>query len=71
MGLPMDEVRKRIAALPDDSVIYYTAVYIDGAGTTYIPRDVIPLLAEVANRPIVSDTVEHIGYGSTGGIVIV
>jgi hypothetical protein len=39
--------------------------------TTYIPRDAIPLLAEVANRPIVSDTVLHIGYGSTGGIVIV
>jgi C4-dicarboxylate-specific signal transduction histidine kinase len=28
------------------------------------------MLAEVANRPIVSDTVTHIGYGSTGGIVV-
>jgi signal transduction histidine kinase len=66
LGLPMTELRKRVAALPEDSVIYYTAIYDTG-----IPRDAIPMLAEVANRPIVSDAVTHIGYGSTGGIVAV
>src|SRR5262249_57739363 len=50
----------------DDSAIYSTAIY----GITGIPRDAVPMLAEVANRPIVSDTVTHIGYGSTGGIVV-
>jgi signal transduction histidine kinase len=64
LGLPMAELKKRVASLPDDAVIYYTALY--GAGN---PRDAVPILAKVANRPIVSDTVTHIGYGSTGGIV--
>src|SRR5262249_52968014 len=66
LGLPMAELRTRVATLPDDSAIYYTAIY----DITGIPRDAVPMLAEVANRPIVSDTVTHIGYGSTGGIVV-
>jgi signal transduction histidine kinase len=65
LGLPMDEVRRRVATLPDDAAIYYTATY--GAGQA---RDAVPLLAAAANRPIVSDTVTQIGYGSTGGIVV-
>jgi signal transduction histidine kinase len=64
LGLPMNELKKRVAGLPDDSVIYYTAIYETG-----IPRDAVPVLAEVANRPIVSDSVTFIGYGSIGGIV--
>jgi signal transduction histidine kinase len=64
LGLPMNELKKRVAGLPDDSVIYYTALYETG-----IPRDAVPVLAEVANRPIVSDSVTFVGYGSTGGIV--
>ena len=66
LGLPTAELRTRVATLPDDSAIYYTAIY----SITGIPRDAVPMLAEVANRPIVSDTVTHIGYGSTGGIVV-
>jgi signal transduction histidine kinase len=66
LGLPMNDLKKRVAVLPHDSVIYYTAIYDTG-----IPRDAVPMLAEVANRPIVSDTATHIGYGSTGGIVAV
>ena len=32
MGLPMTEIRKRVAALPDDAAIIYTSVTLDGAG---------------------------------------
>jgi signal transduction histidine kinase len=69
-GLPMAELRKRVAALPQDAAIYYTAIYVDSEGGTYIARDALPMIAETANRPIVSDVVTHIGYGSTGGIVV-
>jgi signal transduction histidine kinase len=67
LGLPMADLKMRLATLPDDSAIYYLAIYGIGTGN---PRDAIPILAEVANRPIVSDTVTHIGYGSAGGIVV-
>jgi hypothetical protein len=63
----MAEIRTRVATLPYDAAIYYTTLYVDGAGVTYVPHDAVALLAQVANRPIVSDVVTHIGYGTTGG----
>jgi signal transduction histidine kinase len=69
MGLPMADLRKRVAALPDDAAIAYFGISVDGAGVRYIPRDALVALAEVANRPIVIDTEVQIGYGGTGGFV--
>ena len=52
-GLPMAELRKRVAALPDDSAILYTALFSEGAKVFRRPVDALAMLAEVANRPIV------------------
>jgi signal transduction histidine kinase len=68
MGLPIADLKKRLATLPADSAIYYTAFYGVGTGN---PRDADPMLVEVANRPIVTDTITHLGYGTAGGIVAV
>jgi signal transduction histidine kinase len=69
-GLPMTELRKRVAQLPEHTVIIYTAIYDGGEGVVYIPRDALVAIAEVANRPIVVDQGVHIGYGATGGFVV-
>ncbi len=69
-GLPMAELRKRVAQLPERTVIIYTAIYDGGEGVVYIPRDALVAIAEVANRPIVADVEVHIGYGATGGFVV-
>ena len=68
-GLAMSELRMRVAELPKNSAIVYTAINIDGAGVQYIPRDALVAFAEVANSPIVVDAVTQIGYGGTGGFV--
>jgi signal transduction histidine kinase len=68
-GLPMAELRKRVAALPEKSAIIYTAINVDGAGVLYIPRDALMAFAEVANSPIVVDSETMIGYGGSGGFV--
>ena len=70
-GLPMAEVRKRVAALPDDAAIIYTTLHVDGAGVTYISRDALVAVAEVANRPIVVDAETLVGVGGIGGLVAV
>ena len=54
-GLPMVELKKRVAALPERTVIAYTDIYVDGAGMNYDPRDAMVTFAEAANRPIVVD----------------
>ena len=69
LGLPMSEIRKRVAVLPENTVIIYTAINVDGAGVAYIPREALAAVAEVANRPIVIDAETSVGYGGTGGLV--
>jgi signal transduction histidine kinase len=69
-GIPMKELRKRVAVLPDHTAIVYTAIYSDGAGTYYPPADAVALVAEVANRPIVGSFETFIGRGAIGGFVV-
>jgi hypothetical protein len=48
-GLPLGEVKKRVAALPEDSAIIYTAMTTD-ISTDYFPPEAVEAIAEVANR---------------------
>jgi signal transduction histidine kinase len=70
-GLPMAELRKRVAALPERSAVLYTAVYSDGAGTYFPPATAVQMIAEVANRPIIAPIETYIGKGAIGGYVAV
>src|SRR5262247_3928941 len=69
MGLSMADLRRRVATLPGDTAIIYTAINIDGAGVAYRPYEALAAVAEVANRPIVVDVETNIGYGGVGGFV--
>ncbi len=68
-GLPLKQVRQRTAELPEQSAIAYTAIYRDGDGYDYMPREALRSVADVANRPIVVPAETYIGYGTVGGIV--
>src|SRR3954452_18798585 len=67
VGLSMAEVRSRVATLPDDSVIIYSATYSDGEGTFYPPATALSLIAEKANRPIVVGAETFLAPGGIGG----
>ena len=69
-GLPMNELRNRVATLPEDAAIFYTMLSVGSAGGRYDPNDALALVAEVANRPIVVDLETRLGYGGTGGFLI-
>ena len=70
LGLPMTEIRKRVAVLPENTVIIYTAINVDGAGVAYIPREALAAVGRrAANRPIVIDAETSVGYGGAGGLV--
>jgi len=70
-GLPMRELRKKVAVLPDHTAILYTAIYSDGEGTFYPPVKALALVAETANRPIVISVETFLGHGGIGGFVMV
>ena len=69
-GLPMTEVKERVAALPENTAILYTAIFIDGAGIAFDPTDALTAIAEVANRPIVVSTETQLGHGAVGGVIL-
>src|SRR5262245_19217080 len=69
-GLAVRDVRTRVAALPQDTAIFYTTLSIDGAGVRYDPNDALALIAEVANRPIVVDQETRLGHGGAGGFLL-
>jgi len=68
-GLPMEELKRRLASLPDDTAIYYTSLYVDGAGNTFVPSEVVSTVAEAAARPVVVDSLMQFGSGSVGGLL--
>jgi signal transduction histidine kinase len=68
--LPMNELKERVASLPNDTAIIYVGLTTDEAGVAYTSREALIAIAEVANRPIVVQVEIHIGYGATGGIVV-
>jgi signal transduction histidine kinase len=68
-GLPVDSIKERVVALPNDTAVLYTAIFIDGAGVVYTPQSALRTIAEVSNRPIVTDTESQLGYGAVGGFV--
>jgi signal transduction histidine kinase len=69
-GLPLRELRKRVAVLPERTAILYTAIYTNGEGTYYSPSDALALIAETANRPIVGSAETFLGHGSVGGYML-
>ena len=66
-GLSIAEVRKRVAALPNDAAILYTSLFSEGAGVYLRPVDALGMIAEVANRPIVILIETHLARGGIGG----
>jgi signal transduction histidine kinase len=70
-GLPMSELKRKVAALPGHSAILYTAIYSDGAGTYFPPADAVAMIEEVANRPIITPAESYLGRGVVGGYVAV
>ena len=68
-GLSIRDVKQRVATLPDHTTILYTGINFDSDGT-YVAADMLPVIAEVANRPIIVDGEAYFGTGATGGLIL-
>ncbi|HSV22650.1 MAG TPA: ABC transporter substrate binding protein [Xanthobacteraceae bacterium] len=70
MGLPLREVRRRVAALPNSGVVYYIGTNSDPGATYTSAAAVLPSIVEVANRPIIVDSETLLGSGAVGGFML-
>ena len=68
-GLSIRTVRERVGKLPDHTTILYIGINADSEGT-YVAAEVLSLIADVANRPIIVDAETYFGTGATGGFLV-
>jgi signal transduction histidine kinase len=68
-GLPLADLTKRVASLPENSLIYYVHLFQDGDGKILIPAEALKLITENANVPTYSHVDTYVGRGIVGGRV--
>jgi len=66
-GLATDELERRLARLPEHSVVYYLLVSEDGAGNKYHPLEYVDRVAGAANAPTYCWVDSAMDHGIVGG----
>jgi signal transduction histidine kinase len=70
VDLPIAETEDRLASLPPDTIVLYTAINRDGAGQAFTSVRALERLAPVTNRPIFSYPGTYLGHGIVGGSIV-
>jgi hypothetical protein len=65
-GLPFNELLRRVAELPEGSLIYYLHLFEDGVGATFVPAEVVNALSVAANAPVYGHYATYVGRGIVG-----
>jgi PAS domain S-box-containing protein len=65
----LEDLLQEVSQLPERSIIYYLHVVQDGAGTLWVPAEVLALVAAKANAPIYGHVDSYVGRGLVGGRV--
>ena len=68
-GLSMEEILRRVSALPEDSLIYYVSFYQDADGNAFLPPRALSMISGKASVPIYGISESYIGAGAVGGHV--
>ena len=68
--LPMQETLARVGSLPPDTIVLYSAIFTDGAGQSFVPREALSLISRAANAPVFGLYDTFLGYGIVGGRLV-
>jgi signal transduction histidine kinase len=66
-GLPLGELKQRVAALPADSLVFYTRQVRDRDGRNYGQTEVLDALVATARVPVFGQVRWQLGRGIVGG----
>ncbi|MDR3622342.1 MAG: histidine kinase [Paludisphaera borealis] len=69
-GLPLNDLLREVANLPDRTFVYYLHVFEDGLGNAYIPADVVRRVSAAANAPVYGHYSTYLGGGIVGGCFV-
>ena len=70
VGIPLDEQLRRVADLPEGSVVFFTSYRADSQGRSTVAREVLRAMARAANAPTVAAVDSFFGDGIVGGDLI-
>ena len=66
----MQETLARVGSLPPDTIVLYSAIFTDGAGQSFVPREALSLISRAANAPVFGLYESYLGYGIVGGRLV-
>jgi len=66
-GLPLEEIKARLATLPTHTVVFFSTVFSDGSGRAFVNPEIVPSVAAAANSPMFTIHGLHLGLGVVGG----
>lgn len=69
-GLPMDDLLREVARLPEQSIVCYLHVFEDGRGESFVPAEAVERLANAASAPVYGLYRTYLGRGIVGGRVV-
>jgi len=69
-GLPIEELRTKLASLPDQSIVFYLWVSAEGAPQISTNSEVISRLAPSSSAPIYGTSQTYMGSGMIGGRLV-
>ncbi len=70
VGLAMPELRRRVAALPPNTIILSAGISVDGRGRRWISADAHDYFSPSASAPIFTVHGGLLGHGVVGGVVL-
>ena len=70
MDLPLADLAKRLAVLPDNTAVLYTGIYFTSDGVSYVPAELTSQIAQWANRPVVVTASSYLNKGAVGGFIV-
>ena len=68
-GLPIVELKRTVATLPPDSIIYFVSMTLDGTGRRFEGTTALEQIAAAANAPTYVQSETDLGRGAIGGHV--
>lgn len=66
-GLPMSELKRRVAGLTADAALYFMMMAEDGAGNRFASSDALDQIAAASSVPIYTWHDSYLGHGVVGG----
>ena len=68
--LSMEETLSRVASLPPNTLVFYSAISRDGTGKNFVPREALTLIARAATAPVFGIYEPYLGFGIVGGPLV-